>query len=193
MGPQISRIKAKSPDALFLILFGEDWATAIKQARTEGISVPIIGCQWDSQGQATTGSLDENYVYASYAFDPTLKNPFMQLYAPAYQNKYKTAPEIYDAFAYENTWFIADLVYRAVKAKANPNSAAALYEAFIKNPSAPASLIGKGYTWNKKTHEYDQPQVIYEIKKSQPEQIGLVVNDKLRLGETLSSLPGNQS
>lgn len=191
MSPELGRIKAKSPDVLFLILFGDDWATAIKQARSEGITVPIVGLQWDTTGQAITGDLDEGYVYASYAFDPNLKNPFMELYAPAFLSTYKTPPEIYDAFAYENTWFIADLVYRAVKAKTDPANSSALFEAFIKNPSTPASLLGKGYTWNKTTHEYVQPQEIYQIKNGQSESIGLVVDNKLRLGEKLSELPGN--
>jgi branched-chain amino acid transport system substrate-binding protein len=188
MSAAIARIKSKNPDALFLVLFGADWATAIKQARNAGLNVPIVGSQWNSQGHTVTGSSDENYVWVGYAFDATLNKPFMRLFADDYKKANNADPEIYAGFAYENTWLIADLIARVVRDKGDPTSKTDLYNAFIKSPKAPASLLGPGYSWDSSTHEYSQPQAISQVKGGNSGLIGLVIDGKLNLGKTLADL-----
>jgi hypothetical protein len=75
-----------------------------------------------------------------------------------------------------------------VRAKGDPTSKTDLYNAFIKSPKAPASLIGPGYTWDTSTHEYSQPQAISQVKNGNSELIGLVIDGKLNLGKKLTDI-----
>jgi branched-chain amino acid transport system substrate-binding protein len=188
VGPQVARVLSGNPDAVFLVLFGPDNANVIKALRDRGFKGDIVGSEYDPQFKSITGNADEGYSAITYALDPTLNQPFNRLFVDGFKQKYGHDPESFSSMFYENTWLIADLIARAVRAGDDPTKAASLYKAFLANPSTPSSIIGVPYTWDTKTHGYQRPFVVSKVTNGQPKPVGLINNDKLQLGKTLADL-----
>lgn len=187
MSAQVARIRAENPDVLFLVLFGPDYATAIKEARDSGLDVPIIGSDWNTEGHTITGDQDEGYVYVSDPFDPELDSPFVQMFADCYVEEYGEAPEPFGASFYENTWVIAELAARVLADGGDPTDSTALLEALESNPTAPMSIVCTQLEWDLETHAMTgKPQALYEVTDGSPERIGLIEGDELDLGAELS-------
>lgn len=188
VGPQVARVLSDDPDAVFLVLFGADNANVIKALRDRGFKGTIVGSEYDPQFKAITGDADEGYVAITYALDPTLDQPFNRLFVDGFRQKYGHDPESFSSMFYENTWLIADLVARAVRAGDDPTKAASLDAAWIANPSTPSSIIGTPYVWDTTTHGFQRPFVVSKISNGQPQTVAIIADDQLQLGKTLADL-----
>jgi branched-chain amino acid transport system substrate-binding protein len=184
---QIARIKAAGPDVIFFVLFGADWATALKQARSSGLTAPVIGSDWSPQGHTAAGTSDEGYVYVTDPFDPTLGSPFVKLFVDSYKAKFNEDPEPFGASFYENTWFIAELVHRVVKAKKDPTVSQNLLDALTANPNAPHSMVCKPVKWDLTSHaELGKPQELNKVTGGKATTIALIEGATIKMGAQLT-------
>jgi ABC-type branched-subunit amino acid transport system substrate-binding protein len=188
VGTQVSRILSDKPDTIFLELFGQDNANVIKAIRDKGFTGTIVGSEYDPQFHAFMGTADENFVAITYALDPTLDQPFNRLFIDGYAAKYGHNPESFSSMFYENTWLIADLAVRAVRAGDDPTKKESLFNAFMADPSTPTSIIGVPYKWDATTHGYSRPFVIGVVHDGKDEAVGLIEGQSLELGKTLADL-----
>ncbi|WP_116998989.1 ABC transporter substrate-binding protein [Desertimonas flava] len=190
VGPQIARALAGEPDVVFLVLFGPDNANVITALRDRGFEGTIMGSEFDPQFEAITGDADEGYVAITYALDPELDHPFNRLFVDGFRETYGTDPEPFASMFYENTWLIADLVARAVRAGADPNDREALYDAFIADPATPTSIIGTPYVWDTETHGYQRPFLVSVVEGHVAVPVGVIADGELQVGRTLADLAG---
>jgi branched-chain amino acid transport system substrate-binding protein len=188
VGPQVARVLADSPDAVFLVLFGPDNANVIKALRDRGFSGAIVGSEYDPQFNAITKGAEEGYAAITYALDVDLDQPFNRLFVDGFRDKYGHDPESFSSMFYENTWLIADLVARAVRAGDDPTDKASLMKAFLAKPSTASSIIGTPYTWDTTTHGYQRPFVLSVITKGERQSVGVIADGKLQMGTTLADL-----
>lgn len=188
IGPQIARALADEPDVVFLVLFGPDNATVISALRDRGFGGTIVGSEFDPQFEPITGDADEGYVAITYALDPDLDHPFNRLFVDGFRETYGTDPEPFASMFYENTWFIADLVARAVRAGADPTDREALFDAFMADPATPTSIIGTPYAWDLETHGYDRPFRVGVVADHVLVPVGVIADGELMLGTTLADL-----
>jgi branched-chain amino acid transport system substrate-binding protein len=99
---QLTSIKSKSPDILFLPGYYNDAGTAARQSRELGMKIPLLGGDgWESPtliklgGAALEGSFYSNHYDAG---DP---DPRIQDFVKRYQAKFGTEPDSIAALAYD--------------------------------------------------------------------------------------------
>lgn len=188
VGPQVARVLAEEPDVVFLVLFGPDNANVIKALRDRSFTGTILGSEYDPQFKAITGEADEGYVAITYGLDPGLDQPFNRLFVDGFMDKYGVNPEPFASMFYENTWLIADLVARAVRAGDDPTQKESLVKAFLADPATPSSIVGTPYEWDTTTHGYERPFIIGVVTNGAYEPVGLIEGGTLELGKMLSDL-----
>lgn len=111
---QLTTIKAKNPDILFVPGYYPEISPIAVQARQLGIKIPMLGGDgWDSQtlianaGQALEG------CYFSNHFAPTEDKPAVSQFVKAFKDKYKKEPNAFSALGYDATWIMAESIKRA--------------------------------------------------------------------------------
>jgi len=112
----LTRIKAAKPDYIFLPGFYEEVGLIVKQARTMGLTVPIMGGDgWDSPKLvdiAGAASLQNTYITNHYSSGDSDKK--VQDFVSAFKAKYDgKSPDAFGALAYDTVYFLADAIKRA--------------------------------------------------------------------------------
>ena len=91
---QLTSIKAAQPDAIFVPGYYTEAGLIGKQARSLGITVPMLGGDgWDSPKLAEIGGTALNGCYFSTHFSPKDKAPKVQDFVTKYQAKFKAMPD----------------------------------------------------------------------------------------------------
>ena len=113
---QLTSIKSKNPDFIFIPGYYEEVGLIVKQARELGIDVPLMGADgWDSPTLvelAGAEALNNTYITNHYsAEDPEQKiQDFVKAFKEANGDK---APDAFNALGYDSIYYIADAIKRA--------------------------------------------------------------------------------
>jgi branched-chain amino acid transport system substrate-binding protein len=113
--PQLTALKERNPEALFVPVYFDDVAVIARQARELGIRVPLLGGDgWDSEklfelgGSAIEGSFFSNH-YSPEDPSPRVQN-FIASYRKAYGGK---TPDSIAALGYDAMRVVVDALKRA--------------------------------------------------------------------------------
>lgn len=107
------RVRDTKPDALVLISYYSDGAQIVRQARTSGISLPIVAASSVySPKFMELGGESVNGVTTNTSFFPGDPSPEVQHFVRGFEAKYHHQPDAFNAFAYDAT-IIAAYALRA--------------------------------------------------------------------------------
>jgi branched-chain amino acid transport system substrate-binding protein len=111
---QLTQLKAKSPEAIYLPGYYTEASTVARQARELGITAPLMGGDgWDSPklfeigGKAIEGSYISNHYSTE---DPS---PTIQKFVQDYNKKYGATPDALAALGYAAAKILVDAIKRA--------------------------------------------------------------------------------
>jgi len=104
---QVTNIKGKSPDVVFLPCYYNDAALIAQQCRGQGLNVPLLGGDgWESDKLVPNakGALEGCYFGNHYA--EADDNPKVKAFADAYRKKYGGAPSSLAALGYDVVYVV---------------------------------------------------------------------------------------
>lgn len=111
----LTKLKAASPDAIYVPGYYEEVSKIIKQARELGITAPMLGCDgWESPKLAEiagAAALKDCYYVSAFSADD--KDPSVQNFIKAFKEKYKSEPDIFSMQGYNAGLVLADALKRA--------------------------------------------------------------------------------
>jgi branched-chain amino acid transport system substrate-binding protein len=113
---QLTNIKGKKPDFIFVPGFYEEVGLIVKQARELGLNVPMMGGDgWESPKLIDLAGKDAlNNTYFSNHYSSGDSDPKAQAFVKAFKAKYKDkSPDAFNALGYDSAYFIADAIKRA--------------------------------------------------------------------------------
>ncbi len=113
----ITKIKGMDFDVIFIPGYYEEVGLIIKQARTQGIDVPILGGDgFDSPKLVELAGPEAlNNVYFSNHYSSLDESPVVQDFIKAFKEKYNKEPDAFNALGYDLAKFVADGIKRAEK------------------------------------------------------------------------------
>jgi branched-chain amino acid transport system substrate-binding protein len=115
---QLTSIKGKNPDAIFLPGYYTEVGLIARQARKLGINVPFLGGDgWESPKLVEIGgdALNDCYYSNHYAVnDPA---PVVRNFVSAYEKKYGAKPDAVAALAYDAVGLLAESIRKANSAE----------------------------------------------------------------------------
>lgn len=113
----ITSIKNQDIDTIFIPGYYEEVGLIIKQARTQGINVPILGADgFDSPELVNlAGAKALNDVYFSNHYSSLDKDPTVAQFIQDFKAKYNKEPDAFNALGYDLVKFLADGIGRAEK------------------------------------------------------------------------------
>lgn len=126
---QLTSIAATNPDVLFVPDYYNTVSLIAKQARTAGITVPMLGADgWD---EIVNNAGDEVLgCYYSNHYSPDANDAEVKAFVAAYKAKYNAEPNALAALAYDATYMIADAIAKA--GSTSPDAIKAAMEATSK-------------------------------------------------------------
>jgi branched-chain amino acid transport system substrate-binding protein len=105
---QLTAIKDKNPEAIFLPGYYTEVGLIARQARKLGISVPLLGGDgWESPKLREIGGDALNDCYYSNHYSMDDPSPAVQNFLQAYEKKYRIKPDAVAALAYDATGILA--------------------------------------------------------------------------------------
>ncbi|GJD48674.1 Leucine-, isoleucine-, valine-, threonine-, and alanine-binding protein [Methylobacterium crusticola] len=113
---QLTKIKARKPDALILGTLAEEAASILRQARQLGFDdkVVFVGCNanisaklFELAGPAANGIIVGAAWFAGY------DSPRSRAFVEAYRKRYGSTPDIYAAQGYDAAYLLAEAIRRA--------------------------------------------------------------------------------
>lgn len=113
---QLTQIKAKKPDVLFVPDYYYSAAIIVKQAKTIGIkSILLGGDGWDSSDFFKIGGNAVNDSYFSSSFSIADNSQEAVKFINSYKTKYGNEPDSYAALAYDSGKILIDAIKKAKK------------------------------------------------------------------------------
>ncbi|HSU67559.1 MAG TPA: ABC transporter substrate-binding protein [Tepidisphaeraceae bacterium] len=111
---QLSRIRDKSPDAVYVAGYYNEVGLILPQAKQVGLNVPFFGGDgWDSPQTVKLPEAQGDF-YSDH-FSPEDPGPEVQKFVKAYQAKYGKTPDAMAVLGYDSMRVIADAIKRAGK------------------------------------------------------------------------------
>jgi branched-chain amino acid transport system substrate-binding protein len=111
---QLTAIKAKNPEAIFIPGYYTDVGLIAKQARSAGITAPLLGGDgWDSSSLGQIGGTAIEGAYFSTHYSPDDPSPAIQNFVTAYKAKFGETPDGNAALAYDAAKILFDAMTRA--------------------------------------------------------------------------------
>jgi branched-chain amino acid transport system substrate-binding protein len=113
---QLTAIKAKKPEMLYVPAYYTDVALIGRQARELGIKVPLAGGDgWDSSKlyEIAQGALDGGFFSNHYTHENP--SPVIQGFVKKYQEKYGSVPDALAALGYDAAKMTIDAMTRATE------------------------------------------------------------------------------
>lgn len=111
---QLTSIKAKKPDAIFVPGYYTEVGLVARQAKELGLKVPLMGGDgWDSPKLTEIGgkALDGSYFSNHYSTED--KSPGVQAFIEKFKNKYGVVPDGLAALGYDAAKVLVDSMNRA--------------------------------------------------------------------------------
>lgn len=111
----ITKIKGEKLDVIFIPGYYQEAGLIIKQAREQGIMVPILGADgFDSPDLAKLAGAEAlNNVYYSNHYSSLDEDPVVQDFIKAFEEKYNKLPGAFHALGYDLAKFVVDGIERA--------------------------------------------------------------------------------
>jgi ABC-type branched-subunit amino acid transport system substrate-binding protein len=99
---QLDRIEASKPEAIVYWGDAEDGARVLNNIRTRGMTQPVFFCDRavSSEFLKTAGKNAEG-VFCTYPWDPDRKDPKLDAFKKAFQQRWGVEPDTYAAHAYD--------------------------------------------------------------------------------------------
>ena len=158
----LTKLKATSPEAIYIPGYYEEVGKIVKQAREIGLEVPMMGGDgWDSPKLieiAGAKALTKTYYSSAYSADDT--DPSTQKFIKAFKEKYKKDPDFFSMMGYNTVVILADAYKRA-----GSEDGTKIAEAMAKTKDLP--VAGGKLTYDDK-HNPIVPALIIEIKEGKP-------------------------
>lgn len=131
---QLTAIRSKSPEAIFVPGYYTEVGLIARQARDLGIKVPLMGGDgWDSPKLKEIGGVAMNNSYFSNHYSEEDQSPNVQKFIADYKSKYNAVPDGLAAMGYDAAMVLVDAMKRA-----NSVNGAALQKALANTKSYPA-------------------------------------------------------
>jgi branched-chain amino acid transport system substrate-binding protein len=111
---QLTALKAKNPQAVFIPGYYTEVGLIARQARELGITVPLLGGDgWDSPKTTEIGGKAIDGAYFSNHYAPDDPNPKVQEFIAKYKAKYGATPDSIAVLAYDAANLMFDAITRA--------------------------------------------------------------------------------
>jgi branched-chain amino acid transport system substrate-binding protein len=111
---QLTAIKSKNPDAIFLPGYYTEAGLVMKKARELGITVPFLGGDgWDSPKTTEIGGAAAEGSYFSNHYSAENTDPTVQTFVKNFEAKYHEEPDAMAALGYDSIKLLADAIRRA--------------------------------------------------------------------------------
>lgn len=113
----LTSIKGKDFDVIFIPGYYNEAGLIIKQARAQGIDVPIVGADgFDSPKLAELAGAEAlNNVYFTNHYSSVDPSPVVAEFVKTFKAKYNKEPDAFNALGYDLAKFVADALSRAEK------------------------------------------------------------------------------
>lgn len=113
----LTSIKGQDFDVIFIPGYYEEAGLIIKQARDQGINVPILGADgFDSPDLVKLAGADAlNNIYFSNHYSSLDKDPLVVQFIEDFKAEYKKEPDAFNALGYDLAKFVVDGISRAEK------------------------------------------------------------------------------
>jgi len=114
---QLTKIKGKNPDVLYVPSYYDTAGLIIKQARELGIMIPILGGDGFDSPQLAELAGKENLkdCYFSGHFFSGSSAPEVKRFVANYKKRYNAVPDMLGALGYDAVYMLADAIKRAGK------------------------------------------------------------------------------
>jgi branched-chain amino acid transport system substrate-binding protein len=111
----VTKIKGLDFDVIFIPGYYEEVGLIIKQARDQGINVPILGADgFDSPVLVELAGAEAlNDIYFSNHYSSLDQNPVVQDFIKAFKAEYNKEPDAFNALGYDLAKFVVDGITRA--------------------------------------------------------------------------------
>ena len=111
---QLTAVRGKAPDAIYVPGYYSDVSLIARQARELGLSIPLLGGDgWDSPKLKEIGGDALSGSYFSGLYSPEGSSPLLKKFLESYQIAYQTAPDGLAVMGYEGMQVLADAMARA--------------------------------------------------------------------------------
>ena len=111
---QLTNIKGKKPDVIYVPGYYTEVANIAVQARSLGIDVPLLGGDgWDSPKLFEIGGKAVNGCYLSNHYSPENKDPKVVKFVTDYRKKFGETPDALAAVAYDAAYIMFDAITRS--------------------------------------------------------------------------------
>jgi len=128
--PQITNIKGKNPDLLFIAGYYVETALIAQQSASAGLNIPMLGTDGISSDELIKlgGKAVEGIKFTGF-FHPEVKYPGTVEFVQAFKAKYQQEPDTYAALAYDS----AKLVLEAIKKEGATRQGIKTYLSSVKD------------------------------------------------------------
>lgn len=109
--PQLTKIKAKNPDLLFIPGYYVETALIAQQAKSLGLDVQMLGTDGISSDELIKlgGEAVEGIKFAGF-FHPDIEFPGTKEFVQAFKAKYQKEPDTYAALAYDSAKILLEAI-----------------------------------------------------------------------------------
>ena len=115
----LTKIKATTPDMLYVPGFYQEVGLIVKQVRELGMNMPITGGDtWDSvKLPEIAGTAALNNTYFSSLYSPQEASDINKSFVAAYEKAYGAKPDVFAALSYDSALLIAEAIKNAGSAE----------------------------------------------------------------------------
>ena len=111
---QLTSLRARNPDAIYVPGYYTEVALLARQARQLGLNVPLLGGDgWDSPRLTGIGGPALNNSYYSSHYSPQDTSQLVRRFVSGYQERFGEVPDGLAALAYDAAKLLADAITRA--------------------------------------------------------------------------------
>jgi branched-chain amino acid transport system substrate-binding protein len=111
---QLTSIKSKKPQAIFLPGYYTEVGLVARQAKKLGLNVPLMGGDgWDSPKLIEIGGADLNGSYYSNHYSVDDPSPAIQKFVGDYKTRYGAVPDALAGLGYDSAQVLFDAIRRA--------------------------------------------------------------------------------
>ena len=111
---QLTSIKAKSPQAIFVPGYYAEVGLIARQAKKQGITVPLLGGDgWDSPKLTEIGGKDIDGSFFSNHYSVDDPSPTAQKFLAAYKARFNAVPDALGGLGYDSAMVLFDAMKRA--------------------------------------------------------------------------------
>jgi branched-chain amino acid transport system substrate-binding protein len=111
---QLTSIKSKNPQAIFLPGYYTEVGLVARQAKKLGLNVPLMGGDgWDSPKLIEIGGVDLNGSYYSNHYSVDDPSPAIQKFVGDYKTRYSAVPDALAGLGYDSAKVLFDAIRRA--------------------------------------------------------------------------------